>query len=75
MSFMMLLTFPSGSTDGAVVCANVTVIRDNMVECEEEFSLLLTLETATIKSLSLGNNTTSVVLRDSDCKPRQSLLN
>ncbi len=59
------LIFPTDSSDGDVVCANVTVISDGMVECEEEFSVELTLDM--IKdSLSLGNNSTLITLVDSD---------
>lgn len=61
----MPLQFISGSGNGAQMCANVTVIPDNLVECDEEFTLRLTLLTNK-ESLSLQNNFTSVVLLDSD---------
>ena len=48
-----------------MVCANVTVASDNLVECEEIFTLELFLDT--IKdSLSVGNNSTLITLKDSD---------
>ncbi len=48
-----------------MVCANVTVVPDSMVECEEDFTVELTLDT--IKdSLFRGNNLTRVTLMDSD---------
>lgn len=65
MVLNMPLQFPSGSINDAEICANVTVIPDNMVECDEDFSLELTLLTAK-DGLSLGNDATSVVLLDSD---------
>ncbi len=66
MPLNMPLIFPTDSSDGDMVCANVTVVSDDMVECEEEFSVELTLDT--IKdSLSLGNNSTLIALVDSDC--------
>ncbi len=61
----MPLIFPINSSNGDMVCANVNVSFDGMVECEEEFNVGLTLDT--IKdSLSLGNNSTLVTLVDSD---------
>lgn len=65
MSLLKTLTFISGSTDGAMMCANVTVHSDNLVEPEEEFSIELTLDM--IKdNLILGKTSTSVILKDSD---------
>ena len=58
--------FESGMSDGSVVCANVSLSMDSLIECEENFTVELTLET--IKDcLSLGENTTTIVtLQDSD---------
>ncbi len=59
------LVFPSNSSDGDMMCANVTLFPDSMVECEEEFTVELNLDT--IKdSLSLGDNATLVTLMDSE---------
>ena len=61
------LIFAPGSKDGSEECVNVTVIPDDLVECQEEFFVQLTLNT--IKdSLTLGNDTTLVSLVDSDGK-------
>ena len=58
--------FDSGMVDGSMVCANVTLSMDGLVECEESFTVELTLDTVK-DSLSLGANSTTVVtLRDSD---------
>ena len=46
-------------------CANVTVLSDGLVECEEDFTVELTLST-TGGGIQLGNNSTSVILIDSD---------
>ena len=62
---MMPLTIPSGFTDGAMICSNVSLHRDNLVEPEEKFSVELALDN--IKdNLILGNSSTSVILKDSD---------
>ncbi len=48
-----------------MVCVNVTVVPDLMVECVEDFTAVLTLDS--IKdNLLLGNNSTTVTLTDSD---------
>ncbi len=62
---MESLSFASGSPDGAMVCTNVTVVPDMMVECEEDFTVELTLDTDK-DSLSLGDSSTLVTLVDSD---------
>ena len=60
------LTFPTDSSDGDMVCANVTLLQDSMVECVEEFTVELMLDTNK-DSLSLENNSTLITLLDSDC--------
>ena len=48
-----------------MACANVTVTIDSLVECEEDFTVKLMLDT--IKdNLNLGNNSTHAILGDSD---------
>ncbi len=59
------LSFSSGSTDGDRKCVNITVISDQLVECEEDFTAVLTLDTIE-DNLFLGNNSTTVTLTDSD---------
>ena len=63
----MPVTFPFGSMDGAMMCVNVTVFFDGLVECEEDFTLQLVLNTDG-DSISLGNNSTEIILVDSDGK-------
>ena len=60
--------FEFGMIDGSMVCENVSLSMDGIIECEENFTVNLILET--IKgSLNLGANTTTVVtLQDSDGK-------
>jgi hypothetical protein len=59
------ITFRTGSANGAELCAPVTVNSDNLVETEEHFTVVLELVTSGT-SLSLGGNTTSMTLVDSD---------
>ena len=47
------------------MCPTITILADDLVEGEEEFTVFLTLVT-TRKSLSLGNNVTKVTLSDDD---------
>ena len=59
------LGFIEDSSDGDVVCANVTVFSDDSVECDEEFTVELGLVTSK-DNLNLGNNSTVITLTDSD---------
>ena len=62
------MIFESGMSDGSMVCANVSLSMDGLIECEENFTVELTLDTVK-DSLSLGVNTITVVtLQDSDSK-------
>jgi hypothetical protein len=61
----MPLTFAPGSSDGAEVCTSVTASDDNLVECDEELTIMLSLVTTGAR-LSLGNNATSVTVSDND---------
>ena len=63
----LALVFLSGSSDGDTVCANITVASDLLVECEEVFTVELTLDT-TKDNLNVGNNSTFVTLMDSESK-------
>ena len=65
---MIPVMFKSGMSDGNMVCANFSVSMDGLIECEDNFTVELTLETVK-DSLSLGANTTTVItLQDSDGK-------
>ena len=64
-SVFTLLTFGLGSTDGADMCTSLTANADYLVEYEEDFALMLNLETAGA-SLSLGNGVTTITIIDGD---------
>ena len=72
-AFSVPVTFPLGSMDGAMMCVNVTVFFDGLVECEEDFTLELALNTDG-DSIGLGNNSTEVTLIDSDCKHEYTIF-
>lgn len=59
------LTFLPGSDDGAEVCTPIIATADQLVECEEDFSVTFCLTTVG-SSLSMGNSVTAVTLIDSD---------
>lgn len=59
------LTFSAGSIDGVEKCITVNAASDDLVECDEEFKVVLALSTPGI-SLALGNNITAVKLIDGD---------
>ena len=61
----MSVAFTSGSSDGDMVCVNVTVLADAMVERVMNFTVELTLNTEG-DSLSLGNSSTLVLITDSN---------
>jgi hypothetical protein len=61
----VLLTFTPGSANGTEVCSPITVVPDDLVECEESFTVALTLVTSGA-SISLGNRIGTVTLLDSD---------
>ncbi len=65
IALMKSVAFTPGFFDGNMVCANVTVFPDGLVECEEDFTVTLTLNTIE-DNLFLGNNSTDVTLMDSD---------
>ena len=67
MSLSTLLSFTPGASNDDMVCTNVTLASDELVECEEEFSLVLTLSTEG-DNLFLGNSVTAITLLDSDGK-------
>ncbi len=69
----MSVSFTPGSSDGDMVCVNVTVIADAMVERVMNFTVELSLDTVG-ESLSLGNDATLVILVDSDGKQIPSPL-
>lgn len=61
----MNVEFLPGSINGTMVCVNVSVLEDLMVESEGNFTVELTLNTNE-DSLSLGNSQTQIILLDSD---------
>ena len=62
---MVPLTFSSGLTDQVEKCAQINATADNLIECDEEFKVVLALSTPGV-SLGLGNNVTAVTLIDGD---------
>ena len=59
------LTFSKGSANGAKACTPLTAVADNLVECGEDFTVILELISSGT-SIRLGNNSTAVSLIDSD---------
>ena len=59
------LTFMSGEGNGVNECLTVSITDDNMVECDEQFTVSLTLNTEG-DSLSTGNTLTTVTIMDDD---------
>lgn len=61
----MPLTFSPESVNGEEICANLTVVADNLVECEENFTVTLDLMTSN-EILRVGNAITVVAITDID---------
>ena len=55
------ITFEAGVTDGMSRCANVTLVADNLVECDEDFTVSLALVTSGKSNVMLGAGTSTVV--------------
>jgi hypothetical protein len=64
-SIFTFLTFGVGSADGTNVCASLMVNSDDLVEFEEYFTLVLSLETPGA-NINLENSITTVTITDSD---------
>ena len=62
---MVYLAFLPGSTDQVEKCTHINATADDLIECDEEFKVVLALSTPGV-SLSLGNNITAVTLIDGD---------
>ena len=61
------VTFLVGDADGQERCATVDLTDDDLVECDEDFTVSLALVTSK-PNLSLGTDMTTVTISDSDCK-------
>lgn len=59
------LTFPLQSVNGEQICANLTVVADNLVESEENFTISLDLITLN-EILTVGNAVVVVTITDID---------
>lgn len=59
------LTFLTDSVDEMEMCVSLAASTDDRVECEERFTVVLALSTPGV-NLSLRNNSTAVILIDSD---------
>ena len=60
--------FEVGVTDGMSRCADITLIADNLVECEENFTISLALETMDKPNIMLGAGmtTTEITIDDAN---------
>lgn len=63
--FSLSLTFIPGSGSGALMCPSLTVLADDVIEGEENFTVRLDLVTSGA-SLRMGNSALSVTLTDDD---------
>ena len=59
------MTFIRGSGSGALMCPSLTVLADDVIEGEENFTVGLALVTSGA-SLTVGNSALSVTLTDND---------
>ena len=55
--------FPSGSTDGAMKCVNITILDDITVEGNHSFTVTLTTSDPDVM---LGNNVTIITITEND---------
>ena len=53
--------FPIGSTDGAMQCATITIVDDEVFEIDETFTATLTPSTADV---ALGNAVVIITITD-----------
>ena len=60
------VTFLVGDADGQERCATIDLTDDDLVECDEDFTVSLALVTSK-PNLSLGTDSTTVTISDSDC--------
>jgi hypothetical protein len=58
------LTFASGSTNGTEMCVPVVVNSDTLVESDEDFRVVLALDTGS--NLRLGSVETVITITDDD---------
>ena len=61
------VTFMVGDSDDQERCVDIVVMLDNVVECEEDFIVTLSLETEK-PNFILDGNTTVVTIMDSNCE-------
>ena len=57
------LVFPDDSTDGAVQCANITIMDDSVYEPDETFTVRLTAVTSRVET---GNTETTITITDDE---------
>ena len=60
-----ILAFPAGSMDSAMVCSNITILPDTLVEGNETFEVNLSLET-TERGVTLENDATVITIIDNE---------
>ena len=73
-----MIVFLVGDSNGTERCVNITIEKDMLVECEEEFNVTLTIITDK-PNLMLDQSTTIVSIIDSDgmtpCEPPRPCFN
>ena len=57
------ISFPTGSSDGAMECMNFTIIDNGAFELNETFTVTLTVNTAGVME---GNTITEVTITDDE---------
>ena len=64
---MQPVVFESGASDGTEMCVNISLSSDLMVECDENFTVSIFLDSSK-NNLFLGQDSTTVTIEDSDSK-------
>lgn len=62
----MTLTFSASSND-TEICVPVIALDDQLVECDEYYSIVLSLLSPIASSLNIASNETTITLIDADC--------
>lgn len=66
-SIMTTMDFDVDDGDGEMRCLNVTINEDDFVECDEDFTVELSLVTIGA-AIALDNSTTVINILDDDCE-------
>ena len=71
---MQPVVFQSGESDGAEMCVNISIRNDLTVECDENFTVSISLESDK-NNLFLGQDLTTVTIKDSNSKSLYCCVN